>query len=236
MFDVVLLAALFTFGVVGVICAVYYREIKKVREEYERARDVLKDIIISFNRQLQRQEGKVSMVAHKTMVLEAKNESVEVRVKEYGEQLKGLMDEVEKFSKLRENVKVEIEGLSRKLEDALKAQKELSEKIAGLERREYKVSTSNSPEIKMVVPIKKETALAPLTQTELTVLELLTNEGAKTAPQIRERIKLTREHTARLMKKLYHEGYLERDTTKIPYTYRIKNEMKRLLKKAESLT
>jgi len=36
------------------------------------------------------------------------------------------------------------------------------------------------------------------------------------------------------MKKLYEEGYLDRDTHKIPYTYRIKEEMRSLLKKVES--
>jgi len=45
---------------------------------------------------------------------------------------------------------------------------------------------------------------------------------------------LSREHTARLMKKLYEAGYVERETKKIPFEYRIKNEMKKLLKKAES--
>ncbi|HDD70352.1 MAG TPA: MarR family transcriptional regulator, partial [Candidatus Bathyarchaeota archaeon] len=70
--------------------------------------------------------------------------------------------------------------------------------------------------------------------TELTVLEMLSSEGPKTAPEIKERIKLSREHTARLMKKLYEEGYLERDTNKIPFKYRIKKEMEKILKKAES--
>jgi DNA-binding Lrp family transcriptional regulator len=62
-------------------------------------------------------------------------------------------------------------------------------------------------------------------------LKLLADDSPKTAPEIREEIKLTREHTARLMKKLYEEGYLERSTQKIPYTYRIKKEMLKLLEK-----
>jgi len=63
------------------------------------------------------------------------------------------------------------------------------------------------------------------------VLEILAAEGRKTAPEIRERVELTREHTARLMKKLYEEGYLERDVQKIPYAYSIKKEMQKILKK-----
>jgi len=61
-------------------------------------------------------------------------------------------------------------------------------------------------------------------------------EGPKTAPEIKDRIRLSREHTARLMKKLYEEGYLERDTSKIPFKYRVKKEMEKLLKKTESET
>jgi len=92
----------------------------------------------------------------------------------------------------------------------------------------------NSVAVQTAIPIKKETVLAPLTETELSVLEFLTKEGEKTAPWIKEKISLTREHTARLMKKLYREGYLERDTNKIPYVYRIKDEMKKILKRAET--
>ncbi|MCW4043605.1 MAG: hypothetical protein NWE90_07780, partial [Candidatus Bathyarchaeota archaeon] len=66
--------------------------------------------------------------------------------------------------------------------------------------------------------------------------EILALEGPKIAPQIKEKIELSREHTARLMKKLYEEGYLERDTNKIPFKYYIKKEMEKLLKKSETET
>jgi DNA-binding Lrp family transcriptional regulator len=62
---------------------------------------------------------------------------------------------------------------------------------------------------------------------------MLASEGAKTAPEIKERVRLSREHTARLMKKLYEEGYLERETTKIPFKYSAKKEMEKLLRKSE---
>jgi DNA-binding MarR family transcriptional regulator len=76
--------------------------------------------------------------------------------------------------------------------------------------------------------------MSRLTDTELTVLEFLASEGPKTAPEIKERVKLSREHTARLMKKLYEEGYLERETGKIPFRYNVKKEMEKFLKKPES--
>ena len=76
--------------------------------------------------------------------------------------------------------------------------------------------------------------MAALTDTEIAVLEMLSKEGAKTAPEIKEKVNLSREHTARLMKKLYEEGYLEREAGKIPFKYSIKKEMENLMQKAES--
>jgi DNA-binding MarR family transcriptional regulator len=88
--------------------------------------------------------------------------------------------------------------------------------------------------LEAVIPIRKEKAIAQLTDTELSALEMLASEGPKTAPEIKERVKLSREHTARLMKKLYEQGYLERETGKIPFRYSVKKEMEKLLKKTET--
>ena len=51
--------------------------------------------------------------------------------------------------------------------------------------------------------------------------------------EIKEKVQLSREHTARLMKRLYEEGYLERETAKLPFKYSVKKEMEKLLKKPE---
>ena len=63
---------------------------------------------------------------------------------------------------------------------------------------------------------------------------MLSSEGPKTAPEIKDRVHLSREHTARLMKKIYEEGYVEREVGKMPFRYSIKAEMERVLRKTES--
>lgn len=78
--------------------------------------------------------------------------------------------------------------------------------------------------------------MAQLTDTEVSVLEMLASEGSKTAPEIKLKVNLSREHTARLMKKLYEEGYLDREAGRIPFKYSLKKEMESLLKKAEGQT
>jgi DNA-binding MarR family transcriptional regulator len=84
------------------------------------------------------------------------------------------------------------------------------------------------------IPLRRESALASLTETELKILEILAQQGEKTAIQIRNEIKLTREHTARLMKKLYVSDYVERRTDRTPYVYRLKKEMETLLNANDS--
>ncbi len=51
------------------------------------------------------------------------------------------------------------------------------------------------------------------------VLHIIEEEGPKTSREIEERLGMSREHTARLMKRLYDMGYVIRDESKRPYRY-----------------
>ncbi len=72
------------------------------------------------------------------------------------------------------------------------------------------------------------------TPTELQVLTMLANEGPKSAPEIGRVVGRSREHTARLMKKLFEEGYIRRDQTRIPFRYSLVERVKQTFKKQES--
>ena len=132
------------------------------------------------------------------------------------------------------NILSKIAEVGSKTQNIEAAQQTLNTKITELEAQMQKLA--EVPEIKSepVIPIRRDKAMAALTDTEVIVLEMLSAEGPKTAPEIKDRVRLSREHTARLMKKLYEKGYLERETGKIPFSYRIKEEMKNFLNKAES--
>jgi CRP-like cAMP-binding protein len=69
------------------------------------------------------------------------------------------------------------------------------------------------------------------TPTELQVLTMLANEGPKSAPEIGRVVGRSREHTARLMKKLFEEGYIRRDQTRIPFRYSLVERVKQTFKK-----
>lgn len=63
--------------------------------------------------------------------------------------------------------------------------------------------------------------LASLTPTERQTVEILRHEGPKGAPELGKRLKKSREHTSRLMKKLYLEGYVDRESNRAPFRYRL---------------
>ena len=104
------------------------------------------------------------------------------------------------------------------------------QKLSAASRSKKRSLTMPAP----VMPIRRDKAIASLTETEVAVLEFLSAEGPKTAPEIKEKVQLSREHTARLMKKLYEEGYVERETGKLPFRYSVKKEMEKLLRKPET--
>jgi DNA-binding MarR family transcriptional regulator len=199
---------------------------RRVNERYEEARDVVKDIVISFNSQLRSLEGYVKKLAYKLESLPARgSESVDVtaitnQIKKHEKKLNDITSKVNTMLTLKEHLE------------------KLNERITKLEEEQTKIAQQiakpKETPIEGVIPIRRDQALAPLTPTELRVLEILNDEGQKTAPEIRNRIGLTREHTARLMKKLYEKGYIERNETKTPYIYRIKEEMREILKKTTS--
>lgn len=213
--------------------ALYYRRIRRVGEEYEEAKGVVDDIIISFNRQFRKQEDRLRIVTHETEVFSSERKKIVEKMEKHDRRLADLAGKIEAVSEVEQKLPTQIEKMDKKVNDLIASQERVVQRVAEVEKARYKAPTPEA-EIEAAIPIKKEKALAPLTETELAVLEIHAKEGRKTAPEIRERIRLTREHTSRLMKKLYEDGYLERDTRKMPYTYRLKEEMLKILKKKEA--
>lgn len=214
----------------------YYRQLRRVQKEYEKAKEAVGDIVLSFNRQLIREAEKLEVVAYKVEAVSSKGDKALKRAEEVEKRFHILEPKNGVALEDREKILGKLDELDKKVCDATASQEVLTAKISEIETQAQQFSMVPELGVEAVIPIKREKALAPLTETELSVLEILALEGPKTAPEIKDRIKLSREHTARLMKKIYEEGYLERDTSKIPFKYRIKKEMEKLLKKTESET
>lgn len=226
---------------IGILLAVtlgasltYYKRLCSAQKEYEKSRELVEDIVLSFNRQLKREAEKLELVAYKVESNSSKEEKALSRIGEVEKQLCSLEPKIVMAAEDKERVLGQLGEIDSKVQQAVASQEGLTAKITGIEEQIKQFYISPEANVEAVIPIKREKALAQLTETELSALEILASEGPKTAPEIKGKIRLSREHTARLMKKLYEEGYLERDTGKIPFKYSVKKEMEKLLKKTES--
>ena len=77
--------------------------------------------------------------------------------------------------------------------------------------------------------------LAATTPTERDVLEILRLEGSKAAPELGKRLNKSREHTSRLMKKLYMEGYVDREINHAPFRYKLNDSLRPALESNASV-
>ncbi|HTY74291.1 MAG TPA: MarR family transcriptional regulator [Candidatus Nanoarchaeia archaeon] len=279
MIDIILIASItiltVLLGATSYAAFEYFKQLRKTQIEYEKARNAVEDIVLSFNRELRREVDRIENVSfrvesiaaqaeaglRKTGSLEEKVMPLEIEVNKVSSELGAMTNllgsvaesnsrMLEKVTNIDANaIEVKLKSLQvaseekitkvdSKIQNIETAQAALKSKIAGLEEQLQKTFTTAAAgsDLTMptpVMPIKRDKAMASLTETEVVVLEFLSEEGPKTAPEIKEKVKLSREHTARLMKKLYEEGYLERETGKLPFRYSVKKEMEKLLRKAE---
>ena len=138
---------------------------------------------------------------------------------------------------------LEIQGIEEKPEnDSNLELKQILEKLAS----NQELNKTNKNETKNLVsseiePETKESEskisiVEPINPTDH-VLHLITNK-AMTSRDIQVTLKRTREHTSRLMKKLFEDGLVQRNTESKPYTYSITEKGKTRITplKADSTT
>jgi DNA-binding MarR family transcriptional regulator len=230
----VLLSTTAVLLVVTILASIlYYRRIRSLSQEYEKAREVVSDIVVGVDSQFRRQDDRVLFIAQEIEKTSLENKNVVKKVEDYKRRLMDFNTQLGEVPQIEEKFSGQLREMKREVEGIKGAQEKVLQKIGEIEKLKQEVYVPEA-KIEAAIPIKKEKALAPLTETELLVLEIISKEGEKTAPEIKEKVGLTREHTARLMKKLYKDGYLERDTHKMPYVYRLKEEMQKILKKREA--
>jgi len=212
----------------------YYRLINRAQVEYEKAKDVVEDVVMSFSRELKRETSKLDSVSYRIEGNASKMESAIKRLGAIEKKVEPVDGVLSVISENNKQLSVSFSETLAKLRDIETSREALEKRISDLQGEVQKICITPERNVEPVIPIRRDKALAALTGTEIAVLEMLTSEGAKTAPEIKERVQLSREHTARLMKKLYEEGYLERETGKIPFKYNVKKEMETHLKRPET--
>jgi DNA-binding CsgD family transcriptional regulator len=235
--DEILVALATALSVATVAAAIeYYRYLRRAQKEYERAKAAVDDIVLSFNRQFKREAEKLEVIAFKVESIASKTSGTLDIAKDFGKRMDAVETKAKADTESIGRIVERLDLMEGGLRDVGTSHEAITAKLAGLEEKARQMPPALETGLEAVIPIRREKAIAQLTDTELSVLEMLASEGPKTAPEIKERVNLSREHTARLMKKLYEEGYLERETGNIPFRYSVKKEMEKLLRKTETST
>jgi DNA-binding MarR family transcriptional regulator len=207
-------ATLTLFAVTLVASYIYYAKISQAQEEYENARDIIKGITSGFTRQISRLTASISnfendaLDAHRVAAQAIEASKVAVETSKSG---------VDERKALAEQLKI----TEKTLADMKKEILELSIRPAPLATK----VTMDAP-----IPLQQRDVLDQLTPTELIVLKMIDEMGEVSVPEIRERILKTREHTARLLKKLFDRGFIDRNTSGMPYRYNLRKEIVELIK------
>lgn len=129
---------------------------------------------------------------------------------------------------------LEIQGLEGKPEDPNLELKQFLEKLA---KNEVEKKSNEVKVTQKIVPEEAQTAsrMPNLDHNNATdyVLHLITNKPM-TSRDIQITLKRSREHTSRLMKKLFEDGYVKRNTESKPYTYSISEKGRERISVIES--
>ena len=184
-----------------------------------------------------------------TMHFISRLRGVEVRVEEAAGKAEAAVSKVDALSRGLEERDFSLSTLAGSLKTLMEAQIKFSKALREFQGKLSKVDERlNSVEVAVKglkkpsprpparpafprppTPSQGEVSFTSLNPTEMEVLRLLYVSGPKTASEVREVIGRSREHTARLMKKLYLEGYVERSTEAIPFTYKLSEKIKKSL-------
>jgi len=122
--------------------------------------------------------------------------------------------------------------LLRQMQEALSNDRRLIVELEQIKTRLSSFSQNQRHDIPVTVrnnvnlSMSAEPGLSSLTPTERQILQILADEGAKAAPDLGMRLNKSREHMARLMKKLYFEGYVNRESNRSPFKYTLNDKLR----------
>jgi len=205
-------AALLLVTVVASI--IFYRKIQEATAEYDGAKESIRNITFGFTRQVNRLQQDVAKVENeattaKTVASEALRNSGEAKEAT----LKGL-EAVKSLQNRVETTETSVESLKKEVQKLATAPKQ----------RVVVRQDINAP-----IPVQQSNILSRLTETELSALKKIAELGEGAVPEIKEHLGTTREHTARMLKKLYESGFVDRSTNAMPYRYSVRREIRDLI-------
>jgi len=182
---------------------IYYKKIKRIKEEYESKEDVFKSITLGITRNIYSNIKNIE-----NTIMKLRSDINEALIKS------------EKALETSETTNQDVEKIFKRMDEIERMLIEVKE---GIVRKPVKIETP--------IPIDDREILDGLNDTELKILMILDELEEGTVPEIKRRINKTREHTARMLKKLYDKGFIDRNTSSIPYRYYLRKEVKEIIRR-----
>jgi hypothetical protein len=190
------------------------RVMSRATTHYKEAQSVVRAIITTYGQRLQRQEEVCQIITNELGNVRALYEKLEKIQEERSHGTPGTISSTAALVAAMRDVSNNI-GL---LNQTLRINQTL---LSG----SSVFTESESPPLRLPFNLKGP----EMTPTEFQALKILATEGNKTSIELHARIGRSREHFCRLMKRLYERGYVDRDTSKIPFVYRINQSVARNL-------
>jgi septal ring factor EnvC (AmiA/AmiB activator) len=220
---IVLISSLIFFIVITVLAYKQYYKILDAKKEYDEAKQLVSNIVLTFRKRVDERNIQVDNILYDVEELQSSIEKRKKNENNFQDNINDIIKSMTSVFTINKKLVDKLVFINTKI-DELKA----TDKILYNSLESFKKEQKESLQKPILnLPPNQRKSFVKLTRTERQIIKILLSEGAKTAPKIMEELNKTREHTSRLMKKLWQEGYIERDTNSIPFIYRPTKELKK---------
>jgi len=224
--ELVILISIFVFSLMNIAFTyTYYKKIIFVKKEYDNVKNLVSGIVFTFEKRLEEQKDKIEMVLYDIENLQSSSDKKNDQNNYLELKINNLIKNFTSVYKINEKIINNISLIKNNINELKITDKQLYKKFDSFEINKDLLQKSL-----VNLPPNQKTPLIKLNNTETKIINILLSEGAKTAPEIMKMLGNTREHTSRLMKKLWQEGFIERDTYVIPFIYRPTKELEKRIR------
>ena len=206
--------SLLSLSLVGVVGLKAVRSFRQSRQAVIESASLLSVIVDALTSRIQRSESALVTLRSDMTTALRQGDTLEAEQAKLHTSYDQVMHQLQEALSNDKKLIVDLEQVKAKLSEIPQGK----QTIEGLPRRENFAAVLSEGDM-----------LASLTPTERRTLEILRTEGSKGAPELGKRLKKSREHTARLMKKLYMEGYVNRESNHTPFRYKLNEEVRSAL-------
>lgn len=185
----------------------------------------------AFKQSRQAVSESASLLSIIVNALTSRIESSESVVNNLRSEFESVTDRSAELEGKQSNLQASYLQVLRYLQDILSNDKRLVFELEQLKSRltsieQKPVGRSEVPvQTRAEIPMSGGDILTTLTPTERQTVEILGREGPKAAPELGRRMRKSREHMSRLMKKLYMEGYVDRESNHAPFRYKLNEKV-----------